>query len=215
MIVEIKIILKKILFKIKWYGFCEFHHFNFNHDKPLPKNSFNKFLNVIEEIQGLSTGVIRITDGTLLGIVRENKFIKHDNDIDFDCLYTDPGVIINYAKKNGWKLGRKVTFKGKVQQLIFFDQDKILYDFIFWYENNEFAVNYSERRFVRLQRLHFIKNYRILNLNNKSVHVPDELDEWLVMRYGKNWNIPHTEKGDWKNDCDDLLRLDLFNRAEI
>ena len=42
------------------------------------------------------------------------------------------------------------------------------------------------------------------NINGFNYFVPKDKKEWLEFRYGRNWNIPQTKKGDWKKDCGDL-----------
>ena len=42
------------------------------------------------------------------------------------------------------------------------------------------------------------------NINGFNYFVTKDKKEWLEFRYGRNWNIPQTKKGDWKKDCGDL-----------
>ena len=68
--------------------FVEYHCFPFDANKPMPEGGdkiMAKFCTLLEELDVK----YRITDGTILGLYREGKFISHDNDIDVDVLGVD------------------------------------------------------------------------------------------------------------------------------
>ena len=41
--------------------------------------------------------------------------------------------------------------------------------------------------------------------------LPSHLEEWLVKRFGEDWRIPKTYKGDWKQDCLDIKPLSVLS----
>ena len=156
-----------------------------------------------EKIENLN---VRVSDGTLLGILREKKLIDHDNDIDFDVEWNEEAEqnIKLIAKKYNWKMIRKVFYNHKVQQLTYFDSEEVIFDFIFWSTDERFAINFSEPGHFRIMESRFLINLVNKEVDNFSFLVPFNYDEWLIYRYGKDWNIPKKTKGDWKDDCGDL-----------
>lgn len=213
---EIKKIIKLLIYELKKWGFSEFHSFPFDSNKPLPKHSIELLVDVMPEISALSNdsgGLIRITDGTLLGLERDGSLIPHDNDFDFDVVGVNPSILFEFAMAKNWTIGRSVAFKREIQQLAFFDENEIIYDFIFWKKNGSFYSNYSERGYVRIQKQQFLENVSLRSYNGYDFVTPSDMLSWLVMRYGSDWSIPASSKGDWKEECGDLLSLDLLNRV--
>jgi len=150
--------------------------------------------------------VIRYSDGSLLGLLRDGKFIEHDNDVDFDVLHSESAVyeIKNLAIRSKWKKVREVVYHNKVQQLTYIDGSNVIYDFIFWIGNNDVLFNFSEKGYIRLMQSHFLISLVEKNISGLQIDVPVLAIEWLESRYGKAWNIPQCSKGDWKEDCTDL-----------
>ena len=211
-----KRIIKLIIFKLKKWGFTEFHCFNFDTDNPLPKHGIYVLKDLMPQITALaidSAGMIRITDGTLLGLERDGFLIPHDNDLDFDTVGVDPSILYKFASNKNWTIGRSVIFNGKIQQLVFFDKDAIIYDFIFWHKNGSFYSNYSEHGYVRIQKQHFLENTSKRSYHGHDFLIPSDISSWLIMRYGNNWSVPAESKGDWKEECGDLLSLDNLYRV--
>ncbi len=188
--------------------FIEYHYFPFNSDKPMPKDGdkvMAKFCTLLEELNVK----YRITDGTVLGLYREGKFISHDNDIDIDVLGIDKWKIIDRTfKKEGMTLGRKAIYKGKIQQLVYYTKSEIIFDILFWYEKRGKVFNYSERNFERSQNIKFFDNLGKIEFKNKNYPVPAPIEPWLELRYGLDWKIPKTFKGDWKEECFDLKKME-------
>jgi hypothetical protein len=187
----------------------EFQVIPFNHNKPLPPNSEYRLSRILEDLS--DELVMRPSDGTLLGLLRDNKFIAHDNDLDFDVLYAEHSdkVILDYAEKNRWVIGRKVVKNGLIQQLTFYDYDQIIYDFILWHDQVPFYVNYSEPGFIRIMPKQYMNELKIYTINelNMSIKVPLDSEGWLRYRYGPKWNVPDHEKVDWKTQCGDMISI--------
>lgn len=150
--------------------------------------------------------------GTLLGIVRENSFIKHDLDVDVG-LFCDSektkNEIIKSLKKEGAKLkyvfemgGSTIvessfTYKGIKFDINFYNNDgsdSVCYlmfrDPERRYENNEFDI-------VEL-RCNKIKPVQNVIFCNCIVQVPDNPKAYLSERYGPNWMIPDKNYIYWK-----------------
>ena len=64
----------------------------------------------------------RPTEGALLGFLRADDVIDHDNDYDYDVEYFETAYkfIVDYCLLKGCVLSRKVMVLSRVQQLCFF-----------------------------------------------------------------------------------------------
>lgn len=185
----------------------EFHYFPFDTTKPMADGAVALMPKLCSLLENLCVRY-RITDGTVLGLYRDKGFIPHDNDIDLDVLdCVNADEIDRSMRLEGMKLGRRVSWGGKIQQLSYYDNKNIIFDLVFWYSENEQIVNYSEPGYLRAQpRKYFIELNQLYWLG-KNYPVPENLEEWLVFRYGVDWNIPKHTKDDWKLECHDLVRL--------
>ena len=185
----------------------EFHYFPFDIHVPLHKRASSVMEQVCEALDKIGIKY-RLTDGTLLGIYREGGFIAHDNDIDFDVMGDDAYDSLHSAMRSmHMSLGRKVVVGGMVQQATYYTYDNIIFDFLFWHLDGQSVVNHSEPGYVREQDYTYFQNLTTLAFNGRSYPVPEALEAFLVMRYGSDWKIPKTYKGDWKEDCYDLKKL--------
>ncbi len=152
----------------------------------------------------------RLTDGTALGLYREGGFIKHDDDIDIDILNANKKHIKLLRKELNMKVGREVLYNNQIQQIAFYDGEGFIFDVVFWYGNGDLIYNYCERGYERIQDTKFFKKEKLefIEFKGAKYPMPTPIEEWLEMRYGKDWKIPKTYKGDWKEECFDMKRLD-------
>ena len=194
--------------------FIEFHSFPFDANAKMPLGA--------EIIMQACCGVLndlninyRVSDGTILGLYRAGEFIAHDNDIDVEVLDVNDKTIEDIDKvfqSNGMKLGRKVIYKGELQQLVYYTSSKVIFDIVVWHSSNEEdkIYNYSERDYERVQDAKYFQKKKLEHIEFKSnlYPMPTPVEDWLEMRYGKDWRIPKTYKGDWKDDCFDIKRMD-------
>ena len=93
-----------------------------------------------------------------------------------------------------------------MQQLTYFDEEKVIFDFIFWSTDARFAINFSEPGHFRVMHSKYLLDLVKKNIGEFNYLIPRDSEEWLIYRYGKNWNIPQLSKKDWKDDCGDLGR---------
>lgn len=204
---KLKRYIKFLLFcmslaKQKW-----FHDFNFDIMKPLPPTASVKLKSVLTQLQK-EIEYIRVSDGTLLGLFRDGRLIPHDNDLDFDVEYTEKNIktIKEFALEKAWKLGRHVKYHGKTQQLTFYDEEFIIFDFIFWHTDDLFAINFSEPKKFRIMPQKYLKTLKSVNYDEigTKVNIPEDTETWAEYRYGLTWNVPEDRKGDWTEICGDL-----------
>ena len=117
----------------------------------LPRSAILVCEKICKKLKDLNI-IIRPSDGTLLGLLRDGCLIRHDNDLDFDILATNDSV---EAFRNGFDatyltLVRKVTYRNRLQQLTYRDKEGILIDFIFWWGDRNLLVNFSEAGYMRV-----------------------------------------------------------------
>ena len=140
-------------------------------------------------------------------MLRDGEIIKHDNDFDFDLEFStiSEQIINSYALENNWKVGRKVFFKGRLQQLCFYDNQKFLYDFIFWYKGDRFYLNFSEPGCFRIMEKKYLDELIKVELKKfGKILVPKNWELYLEYRYGESWLTPETKKGRWQETCGDM-----------
>lgn len=201
--------IKLLLFHLsKNKDFREYRHIPFNHNKPLPKNAFKTMVSCCEALESLGL-TYRLTDGTALGLYRQGDFIPHDNDIDIDVLdYINVDLINNKMKLESMHLGREVIFKKKVQQLVYYNDDEVIFDIVFWHSKDSKIFNYSERGYERCQEKRFFNDLSEFDYRGRKYPMPSNIEEWLEMRFGPDWKIPKTYKDDWKKECGDIRTIE-------
>jgi hypothetical protein len=205
--------VKEIIHRVKFFfdkrGSKVYQWVPFDISKPLPKNADKFLINIIRLIKIKEIEGIRVSDGTLLGYLRNGRLIDHDNDIDFDVLYSKNNIdkIKNIAKQLGLIRCREVIYKRRIQQLTYYDKNEIIYDFIFWNEGGKFLLNYSEPGYVRIMPDEFLRDLKKCTYGDLELEIPVNSLQWLEFRYGKSWSMPKKYKGDWKDECGDLFRL--------
>ncbi|OGH84946.1 MAG: hypothetical protein A2493_01865 [Candidatus Magasanikbacteria bacterium RIFOXYC12_FULL_33_11] len=140
--------------------------------------------------------------GTVLGVYRENRLIPHDNDLDldlFDC--PDYELVVKALESIGMKLGMKVFYRKKIQQLVFLSKNNISLDVVFWVKKNNLAVTYCEPGYVLKLPIDLLKEKSYVNFFDYNIALPSSAESYLISVYGQNWKTPKISKSDWKEDC--------------
>lgn len=139
--------------------------------------------------------------GTLLGIYRENGFIKHDFDFDFGAFVEDSDCIKTLLLQNGYMLVheyeginhpeiKEMTFsyKGINVDLFFFNRKSDIYSCYLFahYDMNlkgecKFKVKEIQFPAFNLQRTNFL---------GVGINMPDDTHRHLAVSYGSNFMIP-------------------------
>jgi hypothetical protein len=147
-----------------------------------------------------------ISAGTALGLYRDFDLIPHDTDIDVEILGSDVNSfdeIIKVFKDNDFILCRDTVYKDKYMQLAFYDRSwAVVYDiYIYYDEGGDNYINHNE--------------YGILSIPKRMVDtkevigdyiLPSDTEEYLRFRYGDDWKIPKTSKGEWEMESGDALK---------
>ena len=145
--------------------------------------------------------------GTLLGIIREAGFIRHDNDLDF-------GVMPGFSKKKemlmallsvGFTFKRAFEFNGKITEISLIYKD-VPVDFFFNEETEKgeemWAYTYSTGGYIPKpqERFPVLASYRdcrprvsaLVNaeIYGRRVPIPEDAEKLIAITYGNDWRIP-------------------------
>jgi hypothetical protein len=148
--------------------------------------------------------------GTLLGLVRDNKIIEWDDDVDIYVNSNERDSLINVLRKAGINLAldefpNTTPYILQVQRVV--DGEVGLVDFYFYdadkdpdniWENWNFAGRYKKPN-TALK----IPKDDIFPITRKSfegieVSIPSKAAELCVFLYGKNWNKPLAKGSEYK-----------------
>ena len=185
-----------------------YHLFPFNTIKVTLKDEDVEELHQICEMMDRHGINYRLTDGLALGLYREHHFIRHDNDFDFDLIDFDSiEVLKEEMKQRGYKVGRVVYYLGQIQQIVFYNKNRLIVDFSIWYREGDAIKHYGEEHYVRIQELKHFETLTDYQCYGYTFKLPGDMEDWLKKRFGDDWRIPKTYKGDWKQDCLDLHHI--------
>lgn len=216
------IYLKKFKSLIKWFvkwvffylqrtlriKYVSFHHFPFPISEVRLHEDDAILLHDMCNILKQSDLHFRVTDGTALGLYRNECFIGHDNDLDFDILEIhNEKKLLKTMYKRGFKIGRLVYYNGCISQVVFYNNRRQIVDFANWVVANDKICQYEEPGYIRIQDLKYFTCLNNINAYGFSFPIAGYTEEWMEMRYGKEWRTPKTYKGDWKDECGDLIKL--------
>lgn len=155
----------------------------------------------IREVHSLltSSGLPYYADyGTLLGIVRDRGFIKHDDDIDFSVPPGSPSPekyleVLKASKKLifcwGFEYHGRITeltfqYKGILIDFFFSSvEDGLIYNYVYDYTPD--LIDWIPHREPR----NINGRYETRNISGQAVVIPENFDEILTTKYG-NWREP-------------------------
>jgi phosphorylcholine metabolism protein LicD len=162
-----------------------------------------------------------ISSGNLLGLYRDNKFIKHDTDIDVNVSLrwdTDETNVIQMELlsvffSQNFTLLRSVIYKNHPMQLAYMDNEtNIIFDMYFFYTGLEkgHALNITQSGLIR-KPLKYIEKLDVLKYGGFEFPIPTHIEEFLVWRFGENWREPSSKKVAWEKDATHLEDWDEGN----
>jgi len=160
-----------------------------------------------------------LTAGTLLGIVRENRLLPWDRDMDLRIFYQDSEKIVNSIKlirKAGYKVRIRYQekddpplIKGDVRLLKIYSRKKIFFKgevmmdcFIATKFDDQYIWSCGgERKYTKKAvPSNFYDNLERINFKGVEYFAPTKRKDYLKFRYGE-WQIP---KKKWRFTKDDL-----------
>lgn len=188
--------------------------------KKIQKRGFE----VIDKINRIfkTAGIMYFVDfGTLLGMVREKGFIKHDLDVDIGVLI-NPSIGINSIREslanNGFILKFEYVFKDMIVEDSFIYKG-IKIDFCYYRNDDLFSkcwlfyrkpdFIYEDNYFSVVEIKHTkITETQTLSLYGIEMEIPINTDKILEEKYGKCWKVPDKKWVYWKApnavDCDEI-----------
>jgi len=165
-----------------------------------------KTLNVIINLMNKYELEYFISGGTLLGLVREQAIIKHDNDIDFDIRIADSSEdLFSIFKEVGNKLSEETELDWKVK--FRYTEDGALHSITIDFDETETYKNFdisfrvvqsftdSKVRvgFLIVDKEHY-ESCEYLNINNLKIRTYNNYKGYLKYVYG-NWEVPDKDFG--------------------
>lgn len=161
-----------------------------NESKIIPSNSLEIALEYLEELTANNVP-ITFQGGTLLGLIRENKIIDGDKDIDLcvDIRYIN--IVRDYFFKKNYKifLGNSIYSNF----MTFYDlKTNITVDVMgIKFDDNQVTGGYFESdgnkqwsRYLRYPKYHLIKQ----NIMGREIFMPNDSENILTYEYG-DWKI--------------------------
>lgn len=188
-------------------GYSDFYSFPFDVSTPL-----NQYAEQVLDEGGRileRLGVpYYVCDGTILGMVRDDRFIPHDNDIDVAvACEVDLAQVIQVFSDHGYSVGRKVFYRGKIQQLIFYSSQQVIFDICFWRAKGDgYYYHYvPEVAKGRRQSEAYFRAPEYIEFRGRQYPTHPQIRDWLRDHYGDDWLVPKHTKGDWRLDVKDLV----------
>jgi hypothetical protein len=126
--------------------------------------------------------------GTLLGIIREGGFIKHDNDMDFTILPSNSSLL---------PFIKGLLSKNFVIEFAYLMDDKRFYEFRVRYKETpiDFYLPQENENFLIFRGPQDIVKYPKpsidrLPVKHFSINIPSNINNHLEWCYGDNWKVP-------------------------
>lgn len=166
-----------------------------------------------------------LSDGTLLGCIREQNFISHDPDIDVSIFIEEwNDDILNKLKDDGFNLkyrfgvpeyGMEIAIekRGIKIDLMFYYSDTIIKDeennSLVWHSlwERDSSIGGKMRKMIRCT----YKPFRLVETNflDTKFWIPGDTETHLIRKYGENWKIP-VKEWDWANDPLNAEKVAIF-----
>ena len=143
-----------------------------------------------------------LTDGTLLGMIRENDFLNHDNDTDLAvCARTFDPLALEDLFEAGFILER---FFGCPDESFEFTVSRggVLTDFFFFYEvgvaekvrhSAYFEFDEDEMSARRLDYVYESFTLTGVSWKSLSCNIPSNPEKYLEQKYGSSWTSPQLD----------------------
>jgi hypothetical protein len=153
----------------------------------------------------LNQDYLFVSDGTLLGILREDALISHDSDLDFGVL-----VKKNQVPPNSFldlEVIRTVSWCGLPMQIAY-NYNETIVDFLFYYEGYtpNFLIHCQPETLLKIP-LNFVKPLKKHKFRDFEINIPNSSTDFFVWSYGEDWQVPQQSKGNWFDEYPNLFLL--------
>jgi hypothetical protein len=132
--------------------------------------------------------------GTALGLYREKRIIPKDSDVDIMIL--SDGIdqeLVKEAFEKHYTLVRTVTYNGRYHQLAFQAKDNFIIDLCFYFTEGENYTSFCEGGYWK-DPVKTIGGFKLFDTNYGLYPLPENIEDYLVDRYGDDWMIPDYDK---------------------
>lgn len=161
-----------------------------------------KELSVVTKVLN-KNGILAFADfGTLLGLVREKRLLKHDLDIDIGVINSNNTCKkiekifnrLNYKKSREFMVDGIVAEQSFVKKRIkidiqyYFDLEDGMFCYLF-YNKNLIKEGYWQAVKKKCSK---VNNVQMIDIKNHSIYIPNNAEDLLVDKYGDNWRTPDT-----------------------
>lgn len=184
-----------------------------------------QLLSRINTILDNHNAVYFVDCGTLLGLVRDQRFIPYDRDIDYGIYYDEnftPETLAAIMNDNGFKKVKEfridgeiweTTFSSGIVGIDFFRHSEecgksVLYGF-HRFEDHEYP-NESNYSIVKASRAG-IKGINSIIINGIKINIPSNYKEYLQSAYTEHWMTPDPN---WTYDMEPSLS-DVENKYAV
>jgi lipopolysaccharide cholinephosphotransferase len=180
------------------------------------KHVYSETKKVIDFLNQIVPSDYFFSCGTALGLIRENKLLDWDTDIDIDVLEPTE-LIIDSIIKNMEALGfgyqRKLIANKRYSQIVFVKAPYHSIDFCFWYKNGSNFINDLPETniYKRIHPQKLYNKFKILTIKNVAFQVPHDTKSYLEFIYGPDWRMPKKYKNWLKNSHDLTFDMSLNN----
>jgi hypothetical protein len=178
---------------------------------PSSENKQKALLKITSDLHKLKIDY-SISKGTLLGLSRNNKFIKNDIDIDID-IFSEKNIF-ELIKLTKFDVFRTINFNGRLTNIVLFDREnKMLIDIAIYLKYGNFYINHFPKgEFILNENLVKSISYKVFNNISISSYISED---YLSLWYGKDWKKPKPYTKDWiihyKESCSALKYYDRLS----
>lgn len=131
--------------------------------------------------------------GTLLGLIRENKIIDWDNDLDIGVTeesFTQEKIKNIEKKCSEFNFSFVYIEKTKLYKIIYGPKNYLFCDIWVFQRLENGIMDAVSSITPAIHEERFTINKETLSFNNKTYFIPTNTNEFLTVRYGPNWKNP-------------------------
>jgi GR25 family glycosyltransferase involved in LPS biosynthesis len=136
-----------------------------------------------------------LSDGTLLGVIRDNKFIDYDEDIDIGIFRHEYNIEIEKEILKTFKLKHRIGNLNNGYEISFIHPEtNVSLDIFIFYIDNDYT--WTTTFYCKKNKDNkCIYKYNFDNVipyifRNKIFYVPNQPEKYLELKYGIDWKIP-------------------------
>jgi len=189
-------------------------------------------MDIVRELECALTGtgaVYFMAFGSLLGMIRDGKFMTFDDDIDYQIKITEAFTwndLERILSAAGFKKVKEFLYNEKVSEQTY-EKYKLPIDFFSFYNDGKYT---KVRSFVRKKGKQYksIKEYTLMinihgkvepikkmNINGVEFSAPMDPEEYLEYCYTSNWRVPDPNWNDENSSYTCLLESEIGIEKDV